>query len=237
MNSSKEKNRSLLGVGLYSVPDASRLTNVNPNRIRRWVEGYRYLTTDGKKSQDAIFRSEIPKIDGVLALSFNDILEIQFVNAFREIGVSMQKIRRALDELRKISKSEYPFSQQKVVTDGFQLFARLKDKQGNPLFYNYSGGRNYALTEITVQLLIKGFIFNDIGRVARWFPDKKKFQSIVVDPAISFGRPIVDGTGIPVTILADAYNAESSFNKVASWYEISPALVQQAVEFHDRFYS
>ena len=36
----REKTR--LGIGIYSVPEASRLSGVASQRIRRWLRGYHY---------------------------------------------------------------------------------------------------------------------------------------------------------------------------------------------------
>lgn len=77
--------------------------------------------------------------------------------------------------------------------------------------------------------------YDQAGRVTRWYPDPDRNQAIVVDPAISFGRPVIDGTRINVAVLTHAYKAERSFDRVAEWYDIDPALVRQAVDFHERY--
>lgn len=235
MGSLEQRYDSLLGVGLFSIGDTSRLTGVNGPRIRRWLLGYRYRTALEVKQHKALWRPEVPTMNGTTALSFNDLLEIRLVGAFRGLGFSIQKIRRAISELSKIAETAYPFSQQKVVTDGVYLFAQLKDEEGKPLFYDLSDRRNYAFPDVIYPMLRKGLFYDQAGRVTRWYPDPDRNQAIVVDPAISFGRPVIDGTRINVAVLAYAYKAERSFDRVAEWYDIDPALVRQAVDFHERY--
>jgi hypothetical protein len=35
--------KSLLGIGFYTVPEASRYTNVAAGKIRRWLQGHDYV--------------------------------------------------------------------------------------------------------------------------------------------------------------------------------------------------
>jgi hypothetical protein len=42
MDGSETRNPSLLGIGLYTVAEASRLTCIPQGRLRRWLRGYTY---------------------------------------------------------------------------------------------------------------------------------------------------------------------------------------------------
>ena len=46
----------LIGLGLYSIPEAARLAEVAPVRARGWVQGYR----DGTASRDGPPLSAMP---------------------------------------------------------------------------------------------------------------------------------------------------------------------------------
>ncbi len=226
---------SLIGVGLYTVADVARLTKVHPARIRRWIRGYAYRTAEGVRWQQPVWRAEVPQIGDIPALSFNDLLEIRFVDAFRQAGVSLHKIRRAVLELRELVGTSHPFSQRKVLTDGRSLFMELKDESGEPLLYELTGSRNYAFYEAVFPMLTRGLVFDRSGRAIKWFPDQERNRSVVVDPAVGFGHPVIEGTRINITVLADAYAAEGSASRVAEWYEIDPEFVLQAVDFSERF--
>ena len=159
--------KNLLGLGLYTIPDVSRLTKVKPATISHWIRGNRYRFKTEVRSSKALWKPEIPVINGKVMVSFNDLLEIKFVKAFRDLGFSLQKIRFAIQMLSEISDSEFPFSQKKVVTDGAFLFADLKDEKGEPLLLELSKRRNFAFPKIIYPMLKKGLVFNDSGVVSK----------------------------------------------------------------------
>jgi uncharacterized protein (DUF433 family) len=73
----------------------------------------------------------------------------------------------------------------------------------------------------------------EASAVARWYPLGVKHRSVLVDPARSFGRPIVR-RGVPTEILAEAVKLEGSVDAVASIYEVPKAEVRSALEFEHR---
>ena len=55
---------------------------------------------------------------------------------------------------------------------------------------------------------------------------------VVLDPAISLGKPIVEGVGIATAILAAAYHANGQdVDLVADWFNVHSKHVLAAVEF------
>jgi uncharacterized protein (DUF433 family) len=225
----------LLGIGLYTVGEASRLSGAPAAQIRRWLRGYRYRHGAKSYSKSPVWPAEIPLVDGSLALSFNDLMEIRFVRAFRDQRIPLQRIRRAIQELSRLYEFEYPFSHQHVVTDGLHLFADLKDESGEPLLYELTGSRNYAFPNIIYPLLRKGLVFDKSGSISQWYPDRERYVDVIVDPTVCFGHAVIHGTRIRPSVLAAAYKAESSMDRVAEWYQIDPVIVRQAVEFHANF--
>ena len=68
---------------------------------------------------------------------------------------------------------------------------------------------------------------------SRWWllPHKK---TIVLDPARSFGQPIVADSGVTTARLAQAVQAEGTIERVASLFELKPAVVRDALTFERR---
>src|SRR5450631_329365 len=84
-----------LGRGVYTGRETARLSGLRSERVTRWARGYSFSTPSGAKSSSPpIFAVDRPT-DGPLALSFLDLVEILFVRAFLDQGVSMHTIRRA----------------------------------------------------------------------------------------------------------------------------------------------
>lgn len=74
------------------------------------------------------------------------------------------------------------------------------------------------------------------GIAARLFPflhpnQKDDPKVIVIDPSISFGRPVIVGTGIPTRILADRHEAGESVEILAIDYDCDCTLIQKAIAY------
>src|SRR3546814_17143069 len=106
----------LLGVGIYSIPDASRISGVSASRIRRWARGYRYKVGNEARRSPAVWAADLPPIDGVFSLSFLDLLEVRFIDAFLESGLSWKKLRTAADAAKELLGTTHPFSTQSFKT-------------------------------------------------------------------------------------------------------------------------
>lgn len=234
MNRATPQMVNIFETGLFTVSEVSRLTGVHTQRISRWVRGYPYRTKIGKKWQTPIWEPETPQIDGSPTLSFNDLLEVRFVDALRKQGIPFPKIRKAVLELRKIVGHAHPFSHETVFALGGTLITDIKDDDDQPLFIELIGSRQTLFCETTIPDLTKGYRFQDKS-VASWFPDVDRFDRIIVNPRVLFGTPVIEGTRLSTDFMSDAFKAEGSYKKVAYWYEINPAEVQQAVEFHRQY--
>ena len=130
-----ERNKELdfFRLGLYTVSDVARLTGINATRISRWVKGYKYGRVSDRRTQEPVWPTEIPQIDHAIALSFNDLLEVRFVGTFREMGVTLPKIRKAITHLQNWYQTPYPFSARQVInilTDGKNLAAEVFAENG-----------------------------------------------------------------------------------------------------------
>ncbi|MGH7106314.1 MAG: hypothetical protein ACREFT_07375 [Acetobacteraceae bacterium] len=64
-------------LGIYSVPDAARITDVPSRRIRGWLQGY--AQRRGRAPAEPILHHQHAIRDGELALGFLDLLEVAFL--------------------------------------------------------------------------------------------------------------------------------------------------------------
>lgn len=219
----------LIGVGLYTVPEAARLTSVSSDRIRRWLRGYTFHTRTGEHKSHAVIVPALPPIDGVLTLTFLDLLEVRMVGAFLNVGVRWKTIRQARDNARAYL-GEYPFSRGRFVTDGRQIF--------EPLARGAAKRDTAFVNVVTSQVLFREAVapylatlkFTAEGQAEEWWPLGKN-RSIVLSPHRSFGQPIVARGGVPTSILARLYRVEQSFVRVARWYNVTERSVRDAVEY------
>lgn len=220
----------LLGVGIYSVAQASRLTAVSAGRIRRWLQGYRFVSGGAAHESPPVWQPQLPVIDGSLALSFRDLIEIRFVDAFLRHGVTWKTLRRAAEKARLLSGSPHPFSTRQFRTDGRAIFARIRNETGEAALLDVARDQRVFASIIRPYLKHVDFAKED---PIRWWPLGRS-KHVVLDPTRSFGQPITADSGVPTVVLAEAYRANGSIGDVARWYEVSAASVRHAIEFEKR---
>jgi uncharacterized protein (DUF433 family) len=216
-----------LGVGYYTVPEASRLLKIAPRSIYRWLGGYKFEAENRTVTMPPLWIPELPAHDHRLELSFRDLIELRFIKAFIQAGLGLQAIRACLDYAKECVADERPFSTRKFRTDGRTIFLESARRTGE----------SELLDLREHQFVIKDVIartFRDLDidedAVARWRPYRGK-QSIVIDPQRAFGQPIAAMSGIPTVALADAVKVEGSIQRVAQLFEVAKAVVQDAINF------
>jgi uncharacterized protein (DUF433 family) len=155
-------------------------------------------------------------------------MELRLVMRFRKHGLSFRKIRIASERAAKIMSSSHPFASRKFMTDGKTILLQIAHEEQDRDLLDLVN-EQYAIEDILSPLLLDGIDF-DGELPTRWSPAK----GIVVDPRRAFGQPVVASCAIPAATLFAAFKAEGSIEKVAKWYEVEPAAVQQAVDFESR---
>jgi uncharacterized protein (DUF433 family) len=220
---------TLVGVGLYRLREASKLTGVPAARVSRWVNGYTFTCRGMDRHSEPVWVRQIPDIDGAPVLGFQDLMELRFVDAFRRYGVSFQTIRLAAERASQLFATSHPFSTRRFRTDGRTVFLALADETGEQVLIDLKRNQ-HAFSKVLEPYLYAGLDFSPSGQAQRWWPSSGQRQ-IVLDPNRSLGKPIVAGEGIATSVLAEAFEVERSFERVAAWYEVAPQSVRAAVEF------
>lgn len=215
----------LLGVGLYSLPEASSYTGIPADQINRWVFGYRA----GGKSHASLWQPALGELEEK-TLSFHDLLEIRFVHAFRQYGVSLQSIRAAAGHAREWFDQPYPFTCRRFQTDGQSIFATVMEETGDETLIDLVK-RQYAFRQVISASLYAGIDYDSDGEALRWYPLTRS-KAVVLDPARHFGKPILAKSGVDTETIAAAYQAEDqNIRRVALIYDLTPAEVEAAIRF------
>jgi uncharacterized protein (DUF433 family) len=217
------------GVGIYSVAEASRLTGVSGSRIRRTVRGYAFKSAGRVLKSPPVFSSQLPVIDGEIAVGFLDLIEVRFVDAFLRRGVSWSTVRKAEAKGRALFDTTHPFATKHFRTDGRGIFADIGGRADKAVIELASS--QLAFSQV-VSPFLAGIDF-DGDAASRWWPLGAS-KRVVIDPARSFGQPIVAREGVPTAVLAAAVRAEGAEDVVARTYEVSLASVRHAVEFEKK---
>ena len=221
---------SLIGVGLYSIPEASILTGIPARKIKSWMMGYE---SGSRTKQPPLWKSPVTEsIDNTI--SFQDLLEIRFVNAFRQYGVLMPTIRAAVRQASEYFDQDYPFTCRQFQTDGRSIFATVEEETGDESLIDLVKKQN-VFNRVIKPSLYTGIEYDgEESSALRWFPVPKS-KKVVLDPERSFGKPIITTAGITTNALYQSWLAEDKDTRmVASLYEVDTASVDAAVSFEQR---
>lgn len=222
-------NFRLIGRGLYSLREAHLLTGVPLRRIRRWTMGYEFTSRGGARRSPPVVASDLPGELGIPALDFADLLEVRFLHAFREFGVSWKAIRIASERARQVLGLKHPFSSRRFSTDGRVILAQFVTETGDEVLLDLVHSQ-YELERIISRYLVGAIEFDDQDAPTRWWPLHGS-RRIVIDPQRAFGAPVVDAEGVPTRILARAVQVEESVKVVADLFNVDPVSVEEAYRY------
>jgi uncharacterized protein (DUF433 family) len=209
----------------YTLGEASHYLLIPSATLRSWIAGRPYPTKQGSRFFRPVFQLPSPRP----ILSFVNLIEAHVLDAIRrQHQIPLDKIRIAVDYLQKYFKTDHPLASQDFETDGVDLFVTKFDQ-----LINVSRVGQTAMREILQAHLCR--IERDAAGIAvRLYPFTRKRgfdepKSVVIDPMISFGRPVLAGTGIPTAIIAERYKAGDGIDSLASDYERPRLEIEEAI--------
>lgn len=203
----------------YSMGEAAHYLNLPPTTLRAWCLGQRG------------FRAVI-RLDGKSpwALSFLNLVEAHVLAAIRrEHKVPLPAVREALKYVQDHLDLHRPLVQAAFETDGVSLFVeRLgqlinASKEGQTAMREILQAHLRRIERDGKGLPIKLFLFTRRDGTAQ------APSPIVVDPRISFGRPVLVGRSVPTAVLADRFKAGDSLRELAEDYEAPSEAIEEAI--------
>lgn len=208
--------RDLREAPAYSIAEAAGYLHIPKSTLRAWLLGQQS------------FRSVIDIADRKgRRLSFINLVEAFVLAGIRrEHSIPLPKVRKAVEFLRRKFNSDRPLADEQFATDGVHLFV---EKFG--ALVGATQGGQIQLREIILDRL--KYIRRDPNGVPEkivLFPGaSKRSASVVIDPRLSFGRPVLDGLGVRTSILAERFKAGESIDELAREYSAAPEAVQNAL--------
>jgi uncharacterized protein (DUF433 family) len=219
---------TLLGTGIYTIPEAARLTRVSHWRVRRWLQGYDFSVKAGRHHSPAVWHGQLEAIERHLALGFLDVIEMRFVDAFLRAGVSWKTLRRAHNRAQQFLNLSHPFCSSRFKVFGRQIILELPRDDAEPELWEIA--RDQRVFGGIVGSYLKDLEFGSGELPQRWWP-RGRSHPVALDPRRSFGQPIIFEAGIPTRALARSVSANGSIEQVARWFEVSLSAVREAVAF------
>ncbi len=217
----------------YSVAEAAHYLRMPEGTLRSWVAGRLYPVAGATKRSRPLIHLEDPKKQ---YLSFINFVEAHVLAAIRRRhGVRLPKVRRALDYVHRQFRVEHPLINQAFPTDGLDLFV---ERYGELI--NASREGQHAMKEI-IGVYLKRIEWDSKGLPIKLYPFTRDTQAetapvsdprvVVMNSAVSFGRPVIAGTGIPVSSIYERYRARDSVADLAKDFRLDTSAIEEAIRY------
>jgi uncharacterized protein (DUF433 family)/DNA-binding transcriptional MerR regulator len=198
----------------YTCSQAAQYLGLSTSTLRGWIAG-----------------------DGLIApprentLSFNNLAEAHILKAMRRVHLlPLQRIRKALSELAQTRQTAHPLLDEAFETDGVDLCIREESDVVNLSKHSQREIREF------VSLYLHRIQRNENGKVTRLYPfivaDKPdEPKAISISATVSFGKPVLTGTGISTSIIAGRFTARDSLHDLAAEYQVDIATLEDVIRW------
>lgn len=219
----------IYNIPTYSVIDASRYLNIPLPTLKTWLNGRKYETKKGKQKFLPLIQRPSMEIS---QLSFTNLVEAHILRVIRTIhNISFDKVRIALDYISAEFKTNHPLTTKQFSTDGVDLFL---EEVGHLVNVTRSG--QLAMKKVLINLLTR-IEWDKNNLASKLYPDFNHLNDdkiIEISPHISFGKPVISGTGVPVKILTELYDAGDSLESIAEDYDCDVIQIEKAILFQSQ---
>lgn len=200
------------------------LTRLTASRLRYWT-----VRADGTKPLILVR-------EGLFSLV--NLVEAHMVSMFRDDhGVPLQRVRKALSRLStKWPSDQHPLLTKRFMTDGRDI---LTDIDGQLVSLVERGQLSFAAVVETYSQRVEWK-----GRLPqRFFPWTvntltlselaNQRKSVVTDPRVQFGRPVIDGTRVTTRAIKDLWDVGTDAEVIAEEFGVTQIQVQDAVRLEE----
>jgi uncharacterized protein (DUF433 family) len=214
---------------LYTIREAAGFLGIRSITLTTWLYGRHYFTkTEGRKFWEPVI---VPADQKMALLSFFNLAEAHILAATRyEHKVPFPSVRTAITNViqKYPAAKPHPLLSHDFYTDGKDLFIKTIEETVDlsssqlPLkqvmdFYLERVVRDDEDTPFKVYPVIRGI------------EAREKIISIIA--GVSSSRPVIDGTGIPVSVIWQRRQAGEEIEEIAGDFEISPDKIRRAIEY------
>jgi hypothetical protein len=222
-----------LGIGVYTPQEAALYARVRTQTISRWILG--------NASGDAVVQRQITDAEDrtVTFLDFVQTLAIRAIRTQYKNVVSLQKIRAAADAAQDKYGVDFPFARPHstyIITEGRhagEIVIRIGDDD-EQLIQITGKNKDQHLIGPIAELYLEDVTFGEDDYAAEYRPwSSNRAGSILMNPHLRFGEPLVEQCGYSASALWEATIAEGGVDAAASAYGVDPEHVKLACSYFD----
>lgn len=202
--------------GILNMADAARFLAVKRQTFHRWAKGY-------ERGQALIHVIEAPRRKA--NISFIALTEAYVLEALRDAGVHLRRIRPAIETLQREFGREYVLTAPNLATDGIDVLWDFSKSRAGAGLIEARSGQNVIREIVDDYLQYVTWEREEPARLQlrQWEPTK-----VIVDPQISFGQPRFGASGPRVADVAAMLRAGEPGEAVADEFGISRDQVRTA---------
>ena len=224
---------------LYSVAEAARLIDVPASTFKNWVRGYVRRGVGGPLVIGKPIVTATAGEPGQDSVPFIGLAEGMVLAAFRRQGVPLQRIRPALEVLEREIGIEHALASERLFTDGVEILVDYAESAGETpeaasareLVVVRHGQRVFA---DVVDSYLKRITFAEDGWAERLQLPQYLRASVIVDPRLSFGRPVFEHSGARLADALGMFQAGEDLDTVGAEYGVDRAELEDAVRVASR---
>ena len=200
---------------------------VSPGTLRSWFLGRPYPTAHGLSQFAPVLK--LAKNDPA-TLSFSNLIEAHVLRSLRtKHGVPLLHVRKALAYAERELKIDQLLLREELRTAGGQLFL---DRYGELMNLSVSG--QLAMRKVFGAHLER-VEWGKLRSPVRLYPflvsESGDAKPIVIDPQISFGRPVVAKAFVSTRSIVDRIEVGENIGDVARDYDLTKDAAEEAVVF------
>lgn len=217
----KKQLDEILEMPNYSPAEAARYFHIAPSSLEYWTEIDHPLIS---------LASTRPKM-----LSFKNLVELYVLEGLRRQGLRLDAIRSAVEDLLKYENSLHPLADFDLRTLNRRHLVFCRGKH----VLNASLGGQHEVTDWVMPYL-RRVDRDPHGRAKKIFPfitksqivaDAEPPRSILIDPGVCFGLPVLAGSRITTGFIASRYRGGDSLMAIAESYDRPVAEIKEAIEW------
>ena len=216
--------------GLYSVADAARLVGMSASTFATWAHGYERTLDSGRrvvKARPVI--STVKAGDGRL-IPFVGLVEATVVQAFRQTGLPLQRVRRALEVLASQGELQHALASRRLYTDGanilFDYATDQDDKQLVLLTVVHSGQRVF---HDVIAAYLRRIGWEDDQWATSLIVPATERELLRIRPEVAGGDPLFIAGGGPLSAVRSRACAGEPIISIARDYDVPESDVREAL--------
>jgi uncharacterized protein (DUF433 family) len=219
MNAIRSSTEDVRFAPTYEIAEAARYLHLRENTLRSWLAGQ-----TGRKAV-------VATADSSRYLSFMGLVEAHIISGMRvRHKIPLQRIRKAIDYLKKEYKTSHPLIGRDFKTNGKDLFL---DELSQDVLINVSRYGQTGMREV-LDLYLTRIVYDEMGLPESLYPFtqlriEQDPKIIVINPKIGFGRPVIRAGGIRTSSIAERFKAGESIASLVEDFGRSAVEVEAAI--------